>query len=113
MAPILKFAMIVMGAKSAKKFIGKIFGGNRRRAQKTAAATAQPGASPVAAPANKAQNFQALLASQLAQATPRSTPRTAAKRTNFPPTTEDMLNLQLRSRLDQLGQQRQLRGSYP
>jgi hypothetical protein len=106
MVPILKFAMIVMGAKSAKKLIGKIFGGNRRRAQKTAAATtAQPGASSVAT-SNKAQNFQALLASQLAQATPR----TAAKRTNFQPSMEDVLNLQLRSRLEQLTQQRQLRG---
>ncbi len=110
MAPIIKLALIVMGAKSAKKLIGKMLGGNRHRAQKTTAATtAQPTASPVAM-FNRAQNFQALLASHLAQATQRHSPRAAVKRTNFQPSMEDMLNLQLRSRLEQLGQQRQLRG---
>jgi len=110
MAPILKFAMIVMGAKSAKKLIGKIFGGNRHRAQKTAAATtAQPSASSVAT-SNKAQNFQALLASQLAQATPRHAARPATKRTHLQPSLEDVLNMQLRARLEKWAQQRQLRG---
>lgn len=109
MAPIVKLAMIAFGIKNVKKFVGKIFGGNRRRAQKTAGAM-QPSASPVAAQANKAQNFQALLASQLAQATQRGTPRTAAKRTNFQPSMEDVLNLQLRSRLEQLTQWKDARG---
>lgn len=111
MAPVIKFAMMVMGAKSAKKLVGKIFGVNRRRAPRTAETpTAQTSASPVAAQANQAQNFQTLLASQLVQAAPRGTPRTAAPRMNLAPTMEDVLNWQLRSRLEQLAQQRQLRG---